>query len=241
MAWQVGQHFGLTNPPKDWDDALKAAQNWRKQSVGGLRCADLAGNPDARDLLDVIDDDPHNFEKAFLNVLSCRWGLLPFNEWPAISTRDEYLQRLSDAKTAAEAKAEELERSSPITPTLSTTATNSPVNPTKSPASSKSSKTATSSPASTKSGSLAKSSATGTTTTARATTNYSTTTKKTLTRASEFSSIGDASVVKELNNGADTNGAVDRAFTQIQAIFESISPQEQYALWQRLKEEYDPQ
>jgi hypothetical protein len=241
MAWQVGQHFGLTNPPKHWDDALKAAQNWRKQSVGVLCCTDLAGNPDARDLLDVIDDDPHNFEQAFLNALASRWGLLPFDGWPAISTRDEYLQRLSEAKTAAEAKAEELGRSSPITPTPSTIVTTSPVNSTKSPASSKSSKSATNSSASTKSGSLAKSSATGTTTTARATTNYSTTTKKTITRASESSSIGDASVVKELNNGADTNGAVEQAFTQIQTIFESISPQEQYALWQRLKEEYDPQ
>ncbi len=241
MAWQISQVFGVTEWRNDWNDTLTAAQKWRAELVGGLRPTDLAGNPAARDLLYVLDDDPSSFEQAFLNALASRWGLLPFDGWPAISTRDEYLQRLSEAKTAAEAKAEELGRSSPITPTPSTIATTSPVNPTKSPASSKSSKTVTSSPASTKSGSLAKSSATGTTTTARATTNYSTTTKKTLTRASESSSIGDASVVKELNNGADTNGAVDRAFTQIQAIFESISPQEQYALWQRLKEEYDPQ
>ncbi len=241
MAWQISQVFGVTEWRNDWNDTLTAAQKWRAELVGGLRSTDLGGNPAARDLLYVLDDDPSSFEQAFLNALASRWGLLPFDGWPAISTRDEYLQGLSEAKTAAEAKAEELGRSSSITPTPSTIATTSPVNPTKSPASSKGSKTATSSPASTKSGSLAKSSATGTTTTARATTNYSTTTKKTLTRASESSSIGDASVVKGLNNGADTNVAVDRAFTQIQAIFESISLQEQYALWQRLKEEYDPQ
>ncbi|HEY9608978.1 hypothetical protein [Allocoleopsis sp.] len=240
MAWQIGQCFGLTEPPNDWNDALNAARKWRTQSVGALRSTHLGGNPDARDLLYVLDDASYKFERAFLNELAEQWKLLPFDQWQTIRVQDEYLQRLRQAKADAEAKVAELGLSSPqTTATGAATATTAPITATKSSvAATKSSTTARTAPVATKSSATVKK------TSASATKNSATATTNSVSGESNCSSASpqtaEGIIVKEPDKSADTISAVDQAFTQVKAIFEGLSPPDRYALWERLREEYDP-
>lgn len=113
MVWQIGQQFGLSEPTKDANDVLKAAQKWRKETVSTVSTTHLAGTPDARDLLNSLDDRPYSFEQVFLNALASRWVKQPFQEWREIGIRDEYLRRLTQARLAVEAKAAESRSISP--------------------------------------------------------------------------------------------------------------------------------
>lgn len=234
MAWQVGQCFGLTNPPRNWDDALKAAQNWRNQSVDALRYTGLVGNPDARDLLYVLDA-PHSFEQAFLNALASRWGLLPFEQWQTISIRDQYLQRLEQAKAAAEVKAAELSLSSPQTTTAD------PANP------ATDNVTVTTGSLTSPNGTAAPITNSPTATTAPATATTRITTTKASSKTAKYNAHLNSKQVSATNTVSgqvQSNGnssVVEQALTEVKALFEGLSPQERDALWQRLKEEYDPQ
>jgi hypothetical protein len=256
MAWQIGQCFGLTEPPKNWNDTLKAAQEWRTQSIGSLRELDLDANRDARNLLYVIDDNPYNFEQAFLNALASRWGLLPFEQWQTLSIRGEYLQRLEQAKAAAEHRVAELGLSSTqtTTPDPATSTTNNITATTRSVSSSKSSASsiANSVNAKARSANSPNGSAASTTNSPAATTApANTTTRATTTKARAVTAQYKSHPGSQQLNGTTTasgqvqgNGSshlVDQALTQVKAIFGNLSPQDQYALWQRLKEEYDPQ
>src|SRR5260370_2337135 len=113
MAWQIGQQFELSEPTENVNDILRAAQKWRKETVGAVLITHLGGTPEARDLLQFLDDRPYSFEQVFLNALASRWVRQPFQEWQEISIRDEYLQHLARAKSAVEAKAAELPPVSP--------------------------------------------------------------------------------------------------------------------------------
>jgi hypothetical protein len=116
MAKQIGHYFGLAEPPRNWNDTLTVALEWRKNMVGQVHPSDLGGAPDSRDLLSVLDDDPHNFEQVFLNTLPHRWDLGLFEQWRTISVRDKYLARLQQAKDAVETRAAELGILSPEPP-----------------------------------------------------------------------------------------------------------------------------
>lgn len=113
MAGQIGQYFGLAEPPRNWNDILTVALEWRTNVVGQVRPTDLGGAPDSRDLLSVLEDEPHNFEQVFLNTLPHRWDLGLFEQWRNVSVRDKYLERLEQAKDAVKTRAEELEVLSP--------------------------------------------------------------------------------------------------------------------------------
>lgn len=108
MAWQIGQYFGLTKPPGNWNDTLTAALTWRKNVVKDVSRSNLGGAPDSRDLLDALDEEPHSFEQVFLIRLAHNWHFSTFEQWRTISVRDEYLVRLEQAKTTVENRADEL-------------------------------------------------------------------------------------------------------------------------------------
>ena len=73
MAAQVGQYFGLAESPRNWNDTLTAALEWRTNVVSQVRPTDLGGAPDSRDLLSALDEEPHNFEQVFLIRLPLRF------------------------------------------------------------------------------------------------------------------------------------------------------------------------
>jgi hypothetical protein len=69
--------------------------------------------PDARDLLQVLDDAPYSFEQVFLHALPSRWGYNTIEEWQQVVTRDAFLQRLQAARSVVDAKAASVERPEP--------------------------------------------------------------------------------------------------------------------------------
>lgn len=256
MAWQIGQLFGMSEPQNNWNEALNAAQTWRNQSLGALRHTDLGGNRDARDLLYVIDDAPHNFEQAFLNALASRWGLRPFEQWETLSIRNDYLQRLEQAKAVAEHRVADLglsltqtATSGPETPTTDhvTTTVHSVPSPTDSASSIGNSVNAKAHSANAPKGSAAPTTTSPAATSVPANATRRATTTKARAVTGQYKShpssqqLNRTTTVSGQIQGNGSSYLVDQALTQVKAIFESLSPQDQYALWQRLKEEYDPQ
>lgn len=235
MAWDIGQLFGLSEPVNNWNEALEAAKNWRK-SIGTLRNQDLVGNQDARDLISVLDAFSHTFEEVFLNSLPNRWHLRSFEQWERINIRDEYLQRLEQAKVSAEAKAVELASSLQQTTTADTPDTtncNGSATPTNTPATVNTISTISPNGSAT---SRSKSSARN----SGATTRASTATSKYNLRPNIQPANG-TSAVSERDQRNNNINAIDEAYIQVKAIIERLSHQERYILLQRLQEEYDQQ
>jgi hypothetical protein len=236
IAWEIGKLFGLREPViNNCEEALDVAKKWRK-SVVLLRNQDLVLNQDARDLISVLDPSLSTFEEVFLNSLPTRWRLGSFEQWGRISIRDEYLQRLEQAKASVEAKAVELASSLQQTTIADTpdatdnngfaTPKNTPITlnsiPTISPTASTTSRSKT---PSTNSG---------------ATTRASTVTSKYNPCSNIQPANGTSAVSKQVQKNNNING-IDEAYIQVKAIFGHLSPQEQYILLQRLQEEYDQQ
>jgi len=225
MAWQIGQQFGLSDPIRDANDILKAAQKWRKETVGTVLTTHLAGAPDARDLLHHLDDRPYSFEQVFLNTLAFLWVKQPFQEWREISIRDEYLQHLARAKSAVEAKAAELQL----------------VLSQKKPAEVVDIKSADVQPAYARAPlitSLPESKPLVTTTQPAIINNASRTTEETQV-TNKLPYVQERRDPDSVSQNAGTD-AVTKAFAEIKMIFSHLSQQDQYTLWQRLVEEYDP-
>lgn len=108
LAGQIGQYFGLSESPRNWNDTLNAALAWRKNTVSNVGLSHLGGAPDSRDLLLALEDEPHNFEQVFLIRLPHNWNYLAFEQWRTLDVRDKYLARLKQAKETVEIRATEL-------------------------------------------------------------------------------------------------------------------------------------
>jgi hypothetical protein len=225
MTWQIGQLFGLTELPTNSNDILALALRWRKGAVSAVQTQSLAGTPDARDLLQFLDDRPHSFEQVFLNALPSRWVKLPFREWRSISTRDEYLLRLERAKAAVEAKAaglgvlapprEAIELGSSQRQDLQFSPSRAGLNPASQPE--------------TKSAAAVK-------------TNAAPIGPRTVHEAQPIEKVPDA-VKQSVSEQAPQQTAsitLDSAFATIRSIFDSLSPRDQRQLWEYLAQEYDP-
>lgn len=224
MTWQIGQQFGLSEPTKDVNNILKVAQKWRKETVGIVSTIHLAGTPDARDLLHFLEDKPHSFEQVFLNALAFRWVKRPFQEWQEIGIRDEYLQRLTRAKSAVETKAAELRSVSPEKKPIE------PIDVKPLGVQSTSTKSASITTSLPESKPL--------TTIKPATVNPAPKTLDESRSANRLPFVAERHVT-ELISQNDTD-VVAQAFAEIKVIFECLSQQNQYTLWKRLVEEYDP-
>lgn len=219
MAWQVGQLFGLQTPPVNWDDALRAALSWRKLSASGVRLNDLSGSHDARDLIHVLDDEPHNFEQAFLNTLPNRMGLHLLEQWTSMSVKDEYLRRLREAKAQVEQVAAEIAQRRPPPPTPK------PVMPVRPPGPSLPGVTPPGLPG------ISPPSVTPT------------------PPASGPMVVGKPVETPEPPAGTDAvippspvadYPAVEEAFIQAQSIFDKLNPSERRVLLRKLRQRYDP-
>lgn len=108
IAGQIGEYFGLTESSNNWNDTLSAAVDWRKNVVSRVRLSDLGGVPVSRDLLLALDDEPDNFQQVFLIRLPHNWHFGAFEQWRTLDVRDKYLAQLKQAKEAIEARATEL-------------------------------------------------------------------------------------------------------------------------------------
>ena len=222
MAGQVGACFDLTEQPKNWDDALKAALEWRKTMVERVRNDHLANAPDARDLLSVLDNNPHNFEQVFLNTLPHRLKLTAFEQWQTVRTNEEYLKRLRQAKADVEAKAIELKPSTVIE-IESGKVTKPPI--------------ITPPPA------LARDSGKPqleTTSAAKREPGISTNSTGTDSLADAPSEPIEPPVTRQ-TPPVVMKTAVDEAFARITKIINQLSSKDQILLWDRLVNEYDPQ
>ncbi len=225
MAWQIGQFFGLTEPPANPSDILALALRWRKEAVSAVQIQSLAGTPDARDLLRFLDDRPHSFEQVFLNALPSHWMRLPFREWRSISTRREYLLRLERAKMAVEAKVAELgvlpspreavEPGSAERQNLQFSPSRAGLNPALQPE--------------TKSAAAVK-------------TNDAPIGPKITYEAQPTEKVLNAAKQspREQVPQQTASTTVDQAFAAIKSIFDSLSPRDQRQLWEYLVQEYDP-
>lgn len=227
MARQIGQQFGLFEPTKDINDILKAAQKWRQETVGTVLTTHLGGTPDARDLLYFLDDKPYSFEQVFLNALASRWVKRPFQEWQEITIRDEYLQRLAQAKSAIEAKAKAAESHAASLQKKSVE------------------------PIDIKPLGMQPASAQAPFTTTPLPEDKPSITTQPVIINSAFRRIEETQIVNKPPHVAEkqvsdlifqniANDTVTQAFAEIKMIFSHLSQQDQYALWQRLVEEYDP-
>jgi hypothetical protein len=242
IAGQVGNVFGMTETLKNSNEVLKVIQGWHYQFLGLLCQTDLVGNQDARDLLSILDNAPRSFEQAFLNTLASRWGLRSFEQWDRFPIRDEFLQRLEQAKVAVEAKATELALSSPSTTTANppNATDNSETFTTETTTSSNNSATHTTTqvtvnnrPQISQNGAVTSKSKSPTTNTGNSAVRASTTTSRYNPRSNIQSVTGQV-----LSNNSRV---VDEVYAQVRAIFERLSTQERYTLLQRLQEEYEPQ
>ncbi len=225
MAWRIGQLFGLTELPKNLNDILALALRWRSGTVNAVQTQSLAGTPDARDLLRFLDDRPHSFEQVFLNALPSHWVKLPFREWRSLSTRDEYLPRLENAKAAVEAKAAELSvlslskdlmepigiKRQDIQFSTSSVDLNSVLQSEK------------------KYSAVVK-------------TNVSPVGPKIVHEAQTTEKVFDAAKqsMREQVTQQTASTTVDQAFATIKSIFDSLSLRDQRHLWEYLMQEYDP-
>jgi hypothetical protein len=220
MAWQVGQLFGLQAPPANWNDTLQAAQSWRVQSAGGLNAKDLSGSRDARDLIHVLDDAPHNFEQAFLNALPSRMGLCPFEEWAGMSVRDDYLRRLREARVHAEQVAIEIGQRQPLPPSMP-----KPTLPSRPPEPARPVVTPPELHGIPPSPVTSVSPATGPAVTVETGERYEPSAMPATVTPSEPVTISPA---------------VEEAFIQVQPIFERLIPSDRRALLRKLRQRYDP-
>ena len=224
LAGQIGQRFGLTAPPINWDETLKAALEWRNQF--SLHVDDLAESPDAGELLRILDNNPQNFEEMFLNTLPDRWELGVLQKWRQLGNCDEYLKRLQEAKTVVESKALEVEAQQEPTPPAPAPVSTSPDHSVGS------------------SSSVATDSDTQKTVMKPLVRKPKPTGRATLLDKLYYKIKKATTVLADPPApipASDQVNPVEDAFTKIQAIFNSLSWQDQDALWQRLVEEYDPQ
>lgn len=218
MAWRVGQLFGLSERPNNPNDSLWVAQKWRKETVGMVHGIDLGGAPDARDLLKVLDNEPHDFEQAFLNTLAFSWKLKVFGEWAGISVRDEFLRRLEEAKHMVETKAIELHSSEPQVKPAEPLIVRIPNQPATSPG------LIEQAPLPTIPSQVP---------------NVRVDIPPSVIKEAPSPSFRPVQIASPDAENDETN-LVRQAFAEIQAIMNRLSHKDQIALWNRLVEEYDP-
>jgi len=224
MAWQIAQQFGLSEPTKDLNDVLRAAERWRKETVGDVQIIHLGGSPDGRDLLRFLEDRPYSFEQVFLNALASRWVKVPFQEWRDISIKNEYLQHLAQAKSAVEEAVELLllpaknKTVAPVeTKQLQLQPTYKSTNPIPVPPFESKLDIATKPNLVTPSPTISNE-----------------------TQVLDRISPVEKPSVHEQTPTDTYSIVVDQAFAKIKSIIDSLSPKDQRQLWEYLVQEYDP-
>lgn len=219
IAGEIGVYFGLIEPSQDWNHTLAAALEWRRNSVSQVRLSDLSGAPYGRDLLSLLDDQPYSFEQVFLNALPQRWGYGVLDTWRDLETRDKYLTQLFQAKGEIEDRV----------PAVATPAA----------LPKQSSKEQTSSEQADKNFAQDGSTSMRPSTTLVGVGESPKSSKDGETTLSVAPKRSDSSPPKA--SKSDDDGIVIAALQQITEIINKYPQKIQYALWEKLREIYDPQ